>query len=179
MATFTAGCLIGVTRHNGARPLLFNARQVSGVVRSNPTTVATARRLAAGTLRRGYSLNTRMEGARLREHAVDIFLAAVKSVLPQAMVASALQLDGNVLTIGGDRRYTLNRNVHVVAFGKAVIGMVRTAEDILGEHIVGGIASVPWGIQDTLKHLGKWYVKSMVQLHPIFDDYDSGIVFVC
>ena len=85
------------------------------------------------------------------------------------MVSSTLQLEGNVQR---SRRT-------VVAFGKAVIEMVRTAKDILGEHIVGGIASVPWGIQDTLKHLGKWYVKDIVQLQHIFNDYVSGIVFVC
>ena len=64
----------------------------------------------------------------------------------QAMVEKAMKLDGNNLIIA-DRRYSLNRNVHIVAFGKAVIGMVKTAEDILGEHVVGGVASVPWGIQ--------------------------------
>ena len=91
----------------------------------------------------------------LREHALDIFNTAVNSVLPQSMVTKALQLDGNTLTVG-EQTYELNHNVHVVAFGKAVIGMVRAAEDVLGEHIVGGIASVPAGIQDTLRSLGKW-----------------------
>ena len=91
----------------------------------------------------------------LREHALDIFNTAVNAVLPQSMVTKALQLDGDTLTVNG-QSYELNRNVHVVAFGKAVIGMVRAAEDVLGEHIVGGIASVPAGIQDTLRSLGKW-----------------------
>lgn len=96
-----------------------------------------------------------MENARLREHVSDIFNMGVKAVFPQAMMMNALKLDGNVLTVA-DRRYIINQNIHVVAFGKAVIGMVRTAEDILKDHIVGGIASVPRGIQDTLKSLGKW-----------------------
>ncbi|CAD5124360.1 DgyrCDS12649 [Dimorphilus gyrociliatus] len=50
----------------------------------------------------------------------------------------------------------LNRNVHVIAAGKAVLGMVRATQDVLGDHIVGGIASVPYGIQETLKKSGKW-----------------------
>jgi len=104
-----------------------------------------------------YSLHSRMAGAQLREHAVDIYNTSVKSVLPRAMVDNALKRDGDRLKVGDCWR-TLQHNVHIVAFGKAVIGMVRAAEEALGDHIVGGIASVPWGIQDTLKQLGKWYV---------------------
>jgi len=104
-----------------------------------------------------YSLHARMAGARLHEHATDIYNTAVTSVLPRAMVDNALKRDGDRLTVG-DHCHMLRHNVHVVAFGKAVIGMVRAAEEALGDHIVGGIASVPYGIQDTLKQLGKWYV---------------------
>lgn len=35
------------------------------------------------------------------------------------------------------------RNVKVVAFGKAVLGMVTAVESILGDHVMEGIASVP------------------------------------
>ena len=104
---------------------------------------------------RRYSLPARMANARLRAHADDIFKAAVTSVLPHTMVTNALKRDGNRLTIG-NQKYILKHNVHVVAFGKAVIGMVRAADDILGDHIVDGVASVPWSIQDTMKRLGKW-----------------------
>lgn len=104
-----------------------------------------------------YSLHARMAGAQLHEHAIDIYNTAVTSVLPRAMVDNALKRDGDRLTIG-DQCHTLRHNVHIVAFGKAVIGMVRAAEEALGDHVVGGIASVPFGIQDTLKQLGKWYV---------------------
>ena len=68
---------------------------------------------------------------------------------------NALKRDGHTLTVDGCR-YSLNRNVHIVAFGKAVLGMVKTAEEVLGEHVVGGVASVPTGILDTFKRLGKW-----------------------
>jgi len=103
-----------------------------------------------------YSLHARMAGARLHEHAIDMYNTAVTSVLPRAMVDNALKRDGDRLTVG-NYSHVLQHNVHVVAFGKAVIGMVRAAEEALGDHIVGGIASVPFGIQDTLKQLGKWY----------------------
>lgn len=104
---------------------------------------------------RAYSLPVRMANARLRAHVDDIFKAAVTSVLPHTMVTKTLKRDGDRLTIG-DRHYMLRQNVHIVAFGKAVIGMVRAAEDMLGDHVVDGIASVPWSIQDTMKRLGKW-----------------------
>jgi len=90
-----------------------------------------------------------------------LFILLSTHVLPsclimfQAMVETAIQRDGNNLVIA-DRRYALDRNVHIVAFGKAVIGMVKTAEEILHDQVVSGIASIPWGIQDVFKHLGKW-----------------------
>ena len=40
--------------------------------------------------------------------------------------------------------------MYVAAFGKAVLGMIRAVEDIVGDHIVRGVASVPFGIQETL-----------------------------
>lgn len=42
-------------------------------------------------------------------------------------------------------------NVKVVAFGKAVLGMVTALEDILGQHITGGVASVPVGAVDAAR----------------------------
>ena len=44
----------------------------------------------------------------------------------------------------------MNGNLHVVALGKAVAGMVRVAEDIAGDQIKDGIASVPKGMKQSL-----------------------------
>ena len=52
--------------------------------------------------------------------------------------------------------YTLHQNVHVLAFGKAVIGMVRATEDQLGQHICGGVVLVPHGIVKQFQNLNKW-----------------------
>ena len=54
----------------------------------------------------------------------------------------------------GDVDYVLSHNVYVAAFGKAVVGMVRALEDLLGDHIVEGVASVRYGIIDALKSNG-------------------------
>ncbi len=56
------------------------------------------------------------------------------------------------------RFYKLSGNVHVAAFGKAVAGMVRAAEDVLGDHVVGGVAIVPVGLQDVMRANNKTYV---------------------
>ena len=71
------------------------------------------------------------------------------------MVTKALRVEENSLVVD-KQSYPLKKNVHIIAFGKAVLGMVRAAEDILGNHVVGGIASIPTGMQETLTRLEKW-----------------------
>ena len=70
------------------------------------------------------------------------------------MVKNTLKLSGNTLCVA-DKEYRLNRGVYIVAFGKAVLGMVRSVEDILGERIVAGVASVPAGMPELLRKLNK------------------------
>lgn len=48
------------------------------------------------------------------------------------------------LTVEG-REYQVNRNVFVVGFGKAVLGMARVMDEVLGDHIIRGIVSIPTG----------------------------------
>ncbi|XP_061195468.1 glycerate kinase-like [Saccostrea echinata] len=84
----------------------------------------------------------------------DILDTAISSVLPSEMIGRALKVDGNCLQVGG-QEYALNNNVYVVGFGKAVAGMARSVEDHLQHHIIGGILSVPHGLGQTLKELGK------------------------
>ena len=90
----------------------------------------------------------------LQTDATHIFQAAVDSVQPDKMVQHALKMENDHLLVG-ENRYKLDRNVHIAAFGKAVLGMVRAAEDVLGDHVVGGIASVPLGIEDVLRNANK------------------------
>ena len=92
-----------------------------------------------------------------RSHALEIFQTAVNSVLPQAMVARALKISGDDLLVNGTT-YRLDHNVHIVAFGKAVAGMVRATEDVIGDHVVDGIASVPTGIVQSLRDSQRKYV---------------------
>ncbi|XP_006821653.1 glycerate kinase-like [Saccoglossus kowalevskii] len=90
----------------------------------------------------------------LRQDAVSIFNAGIDAVLPHQMVRNALCVNGNKLYVD-NTTYTLNHNVNIVAFGKAVIGMVSAVDSILNDHIVGGVASVPLGITKDLIHANK------------------------
>ena len=45
----------------------------------------------------------------------------------------------------------LFRNVRVVGFGKAVLGMAAAVEQLLGNHISTGLVSVPKGILETAR----------------------------
>ena len=54
----------------------------------------------------------------------------------------------------GQTDYVLSKNVYVAAFGKAVVGMVKALEDLIGDHIIDGVASVRYGIIDALKANG-------------------------
>ncbi|CAB3990167.1 Hypothetical predicted protein, partial [Paramuricea clavata] len=81
---------------------------------------------------------------RLQQDAYKIFRAGVQAVSPCKLIPNALKVSRDKLLIQ-DIEYHLNQNVHVVAFGKAVLGMVQAVEDILGSHIVQGVASVPCG----------------------------------
>lgn len=92
----------------------------------------------------------------LKEHGLHLFRSAVGTVLPGPMLKRALQLetDGSPRRILCGRPFELRRNLYLVGFGKAVLGMAAVAEDILGDYLVRGIISVPQGIQATLHRAG-------------------------
>lgn len=63
-------------------------------------------------------------------------------------------LKGSTLTVQ-EKVYKLNSNVYVVGFGKAVSGMARAVEDLVGGHIVRGVISVPYGTRQLFSTIGK------------------------
>ena len=86
--------------------------------------------------------------------ARGVFAAAVEAVQPDAVVRQSIERKEDSVTING-HKFTLKHNLHLVGFGKAVLGMAAEAERILGDHLVKGIISVPHGIQQTLQQHGK------------------------
>ncbi|XP_077977538.1 glycerate kinase-like [Glandiceps talaboti] len=103
-------------------------------------------------------------GQDYRQDALNVFNAGIQAVLPHKMVKNTLCMEGSTLKVK-DNTYNVNHNVHVVAFGKAVIGMVRATEDVLGDHIVDGVASVPAGITEALTKANKLDLLPKEQSH--------------
>ncbi|XP_069141822.1 glycerate kinase-like isoform X2 [Argopecten irradians] len=85
-----------------------------------------------------------------------IFESAVDAVIPRKMMERVLELssDRKTLTVEG-KEYKLNKNLNVVGFGKAVMGMARCVDDLLRPHIVKGAISVPYGCRQILTNAGK------------------------
>ncbi|NWS76582.1 GLCTK kinase, partial [Crotophaga sulcirostris] len=92
----------------------------------------------------------------LREHALSLFRCAVGTVQPAPMLKRAVKLQGDgcpQLLVKG-QAFPVKKNLYLVGFGKAVLGMAAAAEEILGDHLVQGIISVPLGIQESLWRAG-------------------------
>ena len=87
---------------------------------------------------------------KLKSDAQTIFRASLSAVSPQEMVKNNLLFHQNILSIK-DREYAVDKNVSVVAFGKAVLGMAKAVDDILRDQIVRGVASIPVGLPDVIK----------------------------
>ncbi|KAG8436118.1 hypothetical protein GDO86_007287 [Hymenochirus boettgeri] len=94
-----------------------------------------------------------------QEEAKQIFMTGVTSVLPPSMLGRNLVVKDNcgssVLQCGG-REFSLHKNLYLVGFGKAVLGMAAAVEKIVGKHLLQGVISIPRGMQDTMKHAKKW-----------------------
>lgn len=105
------------------------------------------------SLLRSRSINTsssRDVQLKLKTDAQSIFHAALGAVSPQEMVKNNLLFRQNILSIM-DHEYVVDKNVSVVAFGKAVLGMTKAVEDVLGDQIVRGVASIPVGLLHAIK----------------------------
>ncbi|XP_056190573.1 glycerate kinase [Falco biarmicus] len=92
----------------------------------------------------------------LREHALFLFRSAVGTVQPALMLQRAVKLQGDgcpQLLVKG-QAFPVKRDLYLVGFGKAVLGMAAAAEEILGDHLVRGIINVPLGIQESLQRAG-------------------------
>ncbi|NXY49893.1 GLCTK kinase, partial [Ceuthmochares aereus] len=92
----------------------------------------------------------------LREHALSLFRCAVGTVQPAPMLKRAVKLQGDgcpQLLVKG-QAFPVKRDLYLVGFGKAVLGMAAAAEEILGDHLVRGIINVPLGIQKSLQRAG-------------------------
>ncbi|HAX93533.1 MAG TPA: glycerate kinase, partial [Bacteroidales bacterium] len=83
---------------------------------------------------------------RNRDTALQIFLAGVRSVLPEKLITDILSLKGQVL-VAGSHEISLGsvENIRVIGAGKASAAMGHYVECILGDRISGGHIVVKYG----------------------------------
>lgn len=90
----------------------------------------------------------------LKKDAVDMFNAAVQAVHPKTMIHNMLKYNAATSELRvEDKVYNLSQNVYVVGLGKAVTGMARVVEDMLSQHIVKGIITIPSGVRQEMARL--------------------------
>ena len=96
------------------------------------------------------------------QNVKNIYLNVINGVSPDKLIGQRIKRDGNKLYCDKDS-HILQNNIYVVGFGKAVGGMVRKIQDLLGDHIVKGAVSLPCGLKQALSTSGKSH------LYPISD----------
>ena len=100
-----------------------------------------------------------------REIAEKIFMAGVRSVLPEKLITGRMKIDGSVLTINENKIPLDNiKNIYVIGAGKASAAMGHYVESILGDRITGGHIVVKYGYSCKLKR-----IKVTEAGHPIPD----------
>lgn len=86
--------------------------------------------------------------------AEQIFRAGVDAVSPSALIQRAISRAGDTLQFEESGvAVKLNHNVKVFGFGKAVLGMCAAVDNMLHDHIVEGIISVPLDSVETMRAL--------------------------
>lgn len=90
----------------------------------------------------------------MREIIEKIFLAGVQSVLPEVLIQSQVQLNGELLQIA-DQSYSLSefKHIYVLGAGKAAALMAKETEKILGDKITGGHVITKYGHDTDLKRV--------------------------
>lgn len=92
--------------------------------------------------------------SRQRQHALQIFRAALRAADPYQAVLSCINFDGQILRIGASRYRLQNFDrVFVMGAGKASAAMAHAIERVLGRRITGGLINVPDGIETRLRRI--------------------------
>ncbi|GBM94473.1 Glycerate kinase [Araneus ventricosus] len=102
----------------------------------------------------------------LCKDARAIFETAYKSVQPLNLINKEVEINSNSLQIQG-KSFQIFKNVYIVGFGKAVLGMATALETKLQENLVSGIISVPDGMLTTLETKLRDHIttKSCIQVY--------------
>jgi len=89
----------------------------------------------------------------MKKYIVDVFKNCVRSVLPDSLIKKTLTFDNNSKTLCvRDQKFNISKNVYIVGFGKAVLGMAIEIEKKLNGLMKKAVVSVPFGTQFDLKN---------------------------
>lgn len=97
-----------------------------------------------------FSTSTRKFTKDLCQEASVIFQSAYKAVQPSILMRKAIEVHENNIVIQG-KHFSLAKNVYIIGFGKAVLGMTAVLDFKLKGHNVSGIISIPTGTQSSLQ----------------------------
>src|SRR5215475_6991695 len=104
-----------------------------------------------------------MNANELRHSARLIWEAALNAADPDTCIRNFVQIDGNVLSIGG-KHIPIRRRLIVIGAGKPSAKMAQVIEEILGSSISGGLVVTKYGHALPLEH-----IRLVETSHPIPD----------
>ncbi|QKZ14820.1 glycerate kinase [Spirosoma sp. KUDC1026] len=83
---------------------------------------------------------------KARQHAIQIFTAAIRAVQPATLLPQHLSVTNGILRLGGDfiPRSSF-RNLYVIGAGKASAAMAVATEQVLGDLITDGLVTTKYG----------------------------------
>jgi glycerate 2-kinase len=91
---------------------------------------------------------------RQRQHALQIFRAALRAADPYQAVLNCVSFNGQVLKIGAKRyRVADFDKIWVLGAGKASAAMASAIEGLLARSVSGGLINVPDGIESHLRRV--------------------------
>jgi glycerate 2-kinase len=93
-----------------------------------------------------------MNASELRHSARLIWEAALHAADPDTCIRNVVQIDGDVLSIGGNRIPIRGRLI-VIGTGKPSAKMAQVIEEIIGSHISGGLVVTKYGYALPLEHI--------------------------
>ena len=117
--------------------------------------------LRSECLQIAHSAISSVSSYKLLYQALTLALSAGNKPIPSEPSNSAkLGIDSKLPALRlvlNNQSFVVRHNVYVAAFGKCVLGMVRAVEEILGPHVVRGVAIIPTGTLSRLRSTGKRY----------------------
>lgn len=106
-----------------------------------------------------------------RNHAKEIYVAAVTAVQPSALLPQYLQVNGNTLQAGSSSIALATTNVYVIGAGKASAAMAQTTEQLLGHTIKAGIITTKY------KHAVPLQIVQCIEAaHPVPDENSTKAI---